>query len=165
MRSARRLIAFFSGLLLYCSAIGLSWLMLEGWLQQALRPHFSSYADTMMVAAGSVALLIFLLSVGWCYLSVRVPAGGRRPTTGWCLAGISAGCLGWVIVGAFVLALTRKDKHLTLVELLLVPTTPPLWGPFNALAVVAGLLLAGVLARRTAPPPRRSRRAMQTAQA
>ncbi len=164
MRSARRLMAFFSGALLYCSAVGLSWMLLEGWLQLAIRPYFRSYADTQMAAAGGVALLIFVISVGWCFVSLRVPVGSRRPTTAWLVGGIGAASLAWILFGAFALALAPKGKVVTVVSLLFVPTSPPLWGPLNGLAVLAGALLAGMLARRMAPP-RHARSSLQTAAA
>ena len=156
MRSSRRLMAFVSGLLLYCSANGLSWALLDGWLQHGMRPYFNSYASTLMAVAGGVALLILVLSAAWGFLTVRVPPGGRRPTTAWCLAGVGTAGMGWLMVGVFQLALTRQEKVLTMLDLLLTPSTPPLWGPLNTLAVLAGVLLAGVAARHLAPPPRRT---------
>ena len=161
MRSARRLTAFVSGLLLYCTAIAVSWTLLDGWLQHAVRPYFRSYADTLMATAGCVALLIFALSLGWSFLTVRVPPGSRRPATAWCLAGIGTAGMGWLMAGVFSLATVRRDTALTVIDMLLLPSTPPLWGPLNTAAVLAGTLLAGMLARRYAPPSRRGRPALQ----
>ena len=157
MRGVRRLIAFISGLLLYCTAIGLAYLLIDVWLLRALRPMFGTYNNTLYAVSAAVALLIFGLSVGWSFLTVRVPAGSRRPTTAWCLAGIGAASLGWVLVGAFGLALRPSGGPLSLIDLLLMPGTPPLWGPLNGLAVLCGALLAGAMARRLAPPPRVSK--------
>ncbi len=157
MRSVRRLIAFVSGLLLYSTAIGLAYLLIDAWLLRALRPVFGTYNNTLLALSGAVALLIFAISVGWSFLTVRVPAGSRRPTTAWCLAGIGAASLGWVLAGAFGLALRPSERAMSMIDLLLMPSTPPLWGPLNGLAVLAGALLAGVMARRLAPPPRVSK--------
>jgi hypothetical protein len=152
------LTAFVSGLLLYCAAIGLSYVLIDLWLLPMLRPLFRSYLWAALAVAGVAALLVFAMAVGWSFLTVRVPAGSRRPTTAWCLAGIGAGCLSWVVAGVFSLALNPMDKAMSVVDLLLIPSTPPLWGPLNSLAVVAGAMLAGSLARRIAPVPSRSAR-------
>lgn len=158
--SARRLVAFVSGLLLYCASVALSWTLLDGWLQHAMRPYFGSYEAMLITVSSGVALLIFVLSLGWCFLTVRVPPGSRRPTTPWCLAGIGTASMCWLLVGVLRLATVHGERTLTLVDLLFLPSTPPLWGPFNTLAVLAGVLLAGMLARRYAPPrtPRVPRR-------
>jgi len=165
MRSARRLTAFASGLLLYSGAMWLGWMLLDGWLQQIVRPYFTSYANRLMSCAGGVAALIFVIAVVWCFLTVRVPPGGRRPTTPWLLAGIGTAAMACLLAGVFRLALVRSETTLTVVDMLLLPTTPPLWGPLNGLAVLAGALVAGMLARRLAPPSRRSRVGLQAARA
>ena len=165
MRSTRRLIAFTSGLLLYCAAMWLGLTVLDGWLQQLVRPYFTSYANRLMSCAGGVALVVFVISVAWCFMTVRVPQGSRQPTTSWCLAGIGTAAMGWLMAGVLHLAVVRSDTTLTVVDMLLLPTTPPLWGPLNGVAVLLGALVAGMLARRLAPPQRRSRSALRAAAA
>lgn len=154
MRSVRRVGAFFSGVLLYSSVMGISSFLAK------LRLPIQIYAPlggrnsmlTVILEATVIALLMALLALVWSHLTV-VPRGplrrGHRPTTSWCVAGVVVGWLAWTIYGAIHFSLNPRSYGQPLYALLLSSNVPPLWGVLNVVAVLAAVLLAGHWAKRT----------------
>lgn len=150
MRHPARLGAFVSGMALYSSAM----LLVGAWAGLGL-PHGLMEAlggpeslELLLVEALIFALPLFLLAFGWSYVTVRPTRRGRRPTTAWCLAGLALAWLGWLLYGAAHAAVDGLPARSSVAEMLLSPTTPPLWGLLNGLAVLLGVLIAGALVRR-----------------
>lgn len=152
--SLRRLGALLSGLLLYCvvmlvvstlaalpsPAPLLSLLGLQATLAQEI------------AAATLLATPVFALALAWSYVTVRPYQRGRRPTTAWCLGGLSLAWLGWLFYGLVHASENSALGELPLSTLLLSSSVPPLWGVLNALAAMLGVGLAGTLAKRWMPP-------------
>ena len=167
MRSVRRVGAFFSGLLLYSSVMGISSflarLQLPGKIYASLGGRNSMVS--VILEALIIAMLAALLSLAWGYITV-VPRGplrrGHRPTTSWCVAGVTVGWLAWTIYGAIYFSLNPRSYGQPLYALLLSSSVPPLWGVLNGVAVLAAVLLAGHWATRSRDaalgPVRRSAR-------
>jgi hypothetical protein len=152
MRHSRHLGAFVSGLALYSAAVLLSGLLAGHHL---LGPYLSrlggdeSWARVFGEAA-VYAVPVFVLALGWAYVTLRPYRRGRRPTTGWCLSGFGLAWLGWLFYGVLLAAEGGQAGMLPISEMLLSPLVPPLWGLLNALVVLCGVLIAGALARRHA---------------
>jgi hypothetical protein len=159
MRSARRFGAFVSGLLLYSTVICVSGVLAEQQLPRELASLLGGHSSglSIFVTASAIALLMFAMAVGWSYVTVRPKRHGRRPTTSWCVAGIMTAWLGWVVYGALELSVAPRASSMPVGSWLLSSDMPPLWGVLNTLAVVAGAVLAGSLARRFAPPKNSNR--------
>ena len=155
MHTKRRLNAFVSGLLMYGGAVMLAVLIFDMGLVEQLTAQLGGRVNARIAVTGIVAVINFSLALAWAYSVLKVPQGSRRPMTAWCLSGVG---LAWLIAtlgGAFHLALTRGDKALFLVDVLLSPRTAPFWGPINIVVIVAAVVTAGAWALRTVPPSRR----------
>jgi hypothetical protein len=153
MLHTRRIGAFFSGLALYCAAMLMSRLLAE-----LLGPNDLFYvfggrdsASRIMGESLVYALPVFVLALGWSYLTVRPQRRGRRPTTGACIWGMGVAWLGWLFYGVFAAAQMPHYSSLSLTAMLLSSLVPPLWGLLNMVAALAGVVTAGSLARRFRP--------------
>ncbi|MDC6167132.1 hypothetical protein [Paucibacter sp. XJ19-41] len=150
MKHSRRIAAFASGLALYSTAV-----MLGGSLAglrlplglTALWGHSESLPQ-LLAEATVYALPIFALALSWSYVTLRPYRRGRWPATAWCLGGLGLAWLAWLLYGVVCAAETTSLVAMPLSTLLLSPQVPPLWGLLNGLAVLVGVLVAGVLARR-----------------
>jgi hypothetical protein len=157
MRHPARIGAFFSGLALYSTAM----LLVSagtGVRLPALMVDTLGGPDSLELLLGEAllfALPLFLLALAWSYVTVRPRRRGRPPTTAWCLAGMALAWLGWLLYGAAHAAVDELAVQHSVAELLLSPATPPLWGLLNGLAVLLGVLIAGMLVRRQLPPLQR----------
>lgn len=154
MRSVRRVGAFFSGVLLYGSVMGLSSVLAKVRLPVKVYTLLGGRTSmlTVILEAATIALLMGVVALVWAHVTV-VPRGpvrrGHRPTTSWCVAGLAVGWLAWTIYGAIYFSLNPKIYGQPLYALLLSSNVPPLWGVLNVLAVLVGVLLAGRWATRT----------------
>lgn len=154
MFSLRRLGALLSGLLLYCVVMlvvsTLASLPSPAPLlgQLGLRPSLPQE----IAAATLLATPVFVLALAWSYVTVRPYKRGRRPTTAWCMSGLGLSWLGWLLFGLLHASETSALGELPLSTLLLSSSVPPLWGLLNLLGAALGVLLAGALAARWAPP-------------
>ena len=154
MRSVRRVGAFFSGFLLYSSVMGISSFLAKVRLPPYVYVSMGGRTSVLTVIseASVIALLMALVAFLWSYITV-VPRGplrrGHRPTTSWCVAGVALSWFAWTIYGAIHFSLNPKIYGQPLYALLLSSTVPPLWGVLNVVAVLAAVLLAGHLAKRT----------------
>jgi hypothetical protein len=162
MRKMRPTAAFVSGLFLYSTAVWiggrLASLPLPPEYVEALGGRYSSlFISTESVV---IAVVMFGLALGWAFVTVRPWRPGRRPTTIACMTGIGCAWLGWVVYGAFDASAAVLPDSMPVGNWLLSSEMPPLWGVLNIMAIIAGVVFAGSLARRFAPPkPSRSMRA------
>lgn len=151
MRDARRVGAFFSGLILYCAAIGCGILLARVSLPDAVYKSLGGRDSlaTVLSEAAVIGLLLFLLALVWSYLTVRPRAKSksRHTTTAWCLSGLGLAWLGWLIYGVVNFALNPLGAQTPMSALLFSADVPPLWGLLNVVAVVSGAVVAGMLAR------------------
>jgi hypothetical protein len=152
MRHPARLGAFLSGAALYSVAVMLGGSLADRGLPAGLAAQLGQPESLQQLFGESllVAMPIFLMALAWSYVTVRPYRRGRRPPTAWCLGGLAMAWLGWLFYGAAYAAAEGLNGPDTWMALLLSPRQPPLWGLLNALAVLLGVLLAGVLARRHA---------------
>lgn len=150
MVSLRRLGALFSGLLLYSVVMllvsGLTELPSPAGLLGHLGLRQGPAIETGV--ALTIALPVLALALPWSYFTVRPLRRGRRPTTGWCIAGLILAWLGWLVYGLIHAAQSPDLSELPLHTLLLSSTVPPLWGALNGLAALLGVALGGKLAGR-----------------
>jgi len=153
MRNVRRAGAFFSGILLYSVAVGLSGFLASLRWPTAVYATIGPRASLPVVIgeASLIALLLFFIGLVWASATIR-PGGplrrGHRPTTGWCLGGMGLAWLSWTIYGAIYFSLHPRTYSQPLINLLLSSLTPPLWGVLNTVGVIGGAVLAGVMASR-----------------
>ncbi|MDN3919065.1 hypothetical protein [Roseateles violae] len=163
MRKERRLKALVSGLLLYTAAVGMAVRLAELQLLQPLYAGFGGPRSELSILceASWIALLMFVLALGWTYWTVRPSSTGRRPQTAWCLGGIAIAWLVGVVYGVLQVASGPGVTDMPVLAWLLSPEMPPLWGLLNTLALIAGVLLAGRRRATTlaasAPTPRMAR--------
>jgi len=147
--------AFISGLLIYGGAVVLANILFDFGLVDMLALSLDGRTNARIAVAGTASIINFMLAFAWAYSVVRVPVGGRRPLTPWCLSGVGMAWLIGTLGGVFHMVLNRGDQTLFVSDVLLSPRAAPFWGPYNVLAVVTAVTLAGVWALRTAPPSRR----------
>ncbi|MDC6167131.1 hypothetical protein [Paucibacter sp. XJ19-41] len=149
MQSLRTLGAFISGLAL-CSVGGL----LSVLLTRGPRPIGRGSLPDLLAEAAVFALLLFLLALGWSYLTLRSHRRSRRRSTACCLYGVGLAWLIWLLCGAAILAGDPPEPDLPSGEWLQVILMPLLWGLLSGLAMTAGVLLAALLGeRRLLSPP------------
>lgn len=150
MKAARRAIAFFSGALLYSVAVLAAMKYANTGLPRSWYVALGG-RNTLGVALGEavvIALLLFVLALGWSYLTLRPTRRRHRPYVAWLLAGIGLAWAGWLISGAFGFALQPRAYAAPLRTILLASNAAPLFGVLNILGVLAGAGLAGRFARR-----------------
>jgi hypothetical protein len=139
--------------LLYSAAVGASAFLAGVKLPRELYNFFGGRLSLQVVLGEAIviALLLMAFSLVWSYLTV-VPLGplrrGHRPTTSWCMGGVGVAWLGWTIYGAIYFSINPRTYTLPLINLLVSSVTPPLWGMFNVVGVVAGVWLAGRIVTR-----------------
>ena len=152
MHDARRAGAFFSGLFLYCAAIGCASMLADIHLPRDIAARLGGRDSLSVVGVEALclALLVFLGSLPWAYLSVKPARKSRRTSTPWFLSGVGLGWLGGLLYGTFYFALNPRSFE-SMNRLLLASDAPPLWGLLNILAVVSAAVLADKLARKFNP--------------
>lgn len=107
----------------------------------------------LLAEAGAFAILLFLLALGWSYLTLRSHRRSRRRTTACCLYGVSLAWLIWLLCGAAILASDPPEPDLPAGQWLQVILMPLLWGLLSGLAMTADVLLAALLSERRALSP------------
>lgn len=162
MKAARRSIAFFSGLLLYCFGAGAAMKYASTGLPRQVYAQLGgrNSLPVMLGEALAIALLLLLLATIWGYLTLRPQRRRHRPYLAWMMSGVGVAWAGWLIFGAFSFALKPRAYSAPLQSMLLSSNAAPLFGAFNIFAIVAGVWLAGRLAKRRQMklPSTRSRR-------
>lgn len=150
MKAARRAIAFISGALLYCFAAGAAMKYANTGLPRSWYAAMGGRGSLGVVfgEACGIALVLFVLALGWAYLTLRPTRRRHRPYVAWLLAGIGLAWAGWLISGAFNFALQPRAYSAPLRTILLASNAAPLFGVLNILAVMGGAWLAGRFAKR-----------------
>lgn len=153
MKNTRRFGAFTSGLALYGLAIGLAMLLAELRLPREVYGLLGGRHSLSVIVgeALAIAVAVFAFALAWAYLSLRPLRLGRRLAMRCCLSGLALAWLGGLIYGAVCFNDYPRTANLPISSLLLSSVTPPVWGLFNLLAVLAGALLAGSQLRRRPP--------------
>lgn len=150
MRSARRLAALLSGLLLYAVVMMLVHMLTELPSPTPLLRLLGMQSGVALetAAAALLAMPVFALALLWGHITVRPYRRGSRPTTAWCVSGLMLAWLGWLVYGLIRASETSALGQLPLSTLLLSSKVPPLWGLLNTVATLLGVLLAGGMAAR-----------------
>ncbi|CAM3978922.1 hypothetical protein [Roseateles saccharophilus] len=150
MKAARRSIAFVSGLLLYCFGAGAAMKYASTGLPRqvytALGGRFSLHV--MLGEALAIVFLLFLVATLWAFLTLRPSRRRHRPYVAWMMSGVGVAWAGWLIFGAFSFALKPRSYSAPLQTMLLSSDAAPLFGALNIFGVIAGIWLAGRLARK-----------------
>lgn len=167
MKAARRSIAFFSGLLLYCFGAGAAMKYASTGLPRQVYVQLGgrNSLPVMLGEAVAIAVLLFVIAAIWGYLTLRPQRRRHRPYIAWMMSGVGAAWAGWLIFGAFSFALKPRAYSAPLQSLLLSSNAAPLFGALNIFGVVAGVWLAGRWAkkRQMTLPSTRSRSRSQEA--
>jgi hypothetical protein len=150
MKAARRSIAFFSGLLLYCFGAGAAMKYASNGLPRQVYAQLGgrNSLQVMLGEAVAIALLLFILALIWGYLTLRPQRRRHRPYVAWMMSGIGVAWAGWLIFGAFSFALKPRAYSAPLQSMLLSSNAAPLFGALNIFGVVGGVWVAGSLAKR-----------------
>ncbi|NCT84192.1 MAG: hypothetical protein GXC94_13675 [Comamonadaceae bacterium] len=150
MKAARRSIAFVSGVLLYCfgAAAALKYASTGLPRQVYVQLGGRNSLPVMLGEAVAIAVLLFIVASIWAYLTLRPQRRRHRPYVAWMLSGVGTAWAGWLIFGAFSFALKPRAYSAPLQNMLLSSNAAPLFGALNIFAVVAGVWLAGHLAKR-----------------
>jgi len=150
MKAARRSIAFFSGLLLYCFGAGAAMKYASTGLPRQVYAQLGgrNSLPVMLGEALAVALLLFLIATVWGYLTLRPQRRRHRPYIAWMMSGVGVAWAGWLIFGAFSFALKPRAYSAPLQSMLLSSNAAPLFGALNIFGVVLGVWLAGRMAKR-----------------
>lgn len=150
MKSARRSVAFFSGVLLYSFCIGAAMKYASVGLPRSFYVTLGG-RNTLPVMLGeaiAIVALIFLVSVIWGYVTLRPARRRHRPYVAWMMSGIGLAWAGWLLFGAFSFAVKPRAYAAPMQTMLLSSSAAPLFGAFNIFGVVSGVWLAGAMARR-----------------
>lgn len=163
MKAARRSVAFFSGVLLYCFCAGAAMKYAATGLPRAVYVQLGGRNSLQVMLGEAVAIAVVLLLVAaiWGYLTLRPQRRRHRPYIAWMMSGVGAAWAGWLIFGAFSFALKPRAYSAPLQSMLLSSNAAPLFGALNIFGVVVGVWLAGRLAKRrqlSLPSTRSSRR-------
>ena len=162
MKAARRSIAFASGALLFCIGAGAAMQYAAIGLPRHLYVQFGgrNSPQVMLGEAVAIALVLFVLSVVWGYMTLRPARRRHRPYVAWMMAGVGLAWAGWLIFGAFSFAVKPRAYSAPLQTMLLSSNAAPLFGALNIFGVIGGVWVAGALARRKqlSLPSTRSRR-------
>ena len=162
MKAARRSIAFFSGVLLYCFGAGAAMQYATTGLPRQVYVALGgrNSLPVMLGEAIVIALLLFAIAVLWGYLTMRPTRRRHRPYVAWMMSGVGLAWVGWLIFGAFTFALKPRAYSAPLQTMLLSSSSAPLFGALNIFGVVGGVWLAGSFAKRRQMglPSTRSRR-------
>jgi hypothetical protein len=168
MKAARRSIAFFSGLLLYCFAAGAAMKYASTGLPRQVYVQLGgrNSLPVMLGEAVAIMLILFVIATIWAYLTLRPQRRRHRPYIAWMMSGVGAAWAGWLIFGAFSFALKPRAYSAPLQSLLLSSNAAPLFGALNIFGVIAGVWLAGRWAKKRQmklPSTRTRRRSQQAA--
>jgi hypothetical protein len=150
MKAARRSVAFFSGLLLYCFGAGAAMKYASTGLPRQVYAQLGG-RNSLQVVLGeaiAVALLLFVIALVWAYLTLRPQRRRHRPYVAWMMSGVGVAWAGWLIFGAFSFALKPRAYSAPLQSMLLSSNAAPLFGALNIFGVVGGVWVAGALAKR-----------------
>lgn len=162
MKAARRSIAFFSGLLLYCFGAGAAMKYASTGLPRQVYVTLGgrNSLQVMLGEALAIAALLFIVAAIWGYLTLRPQRRRHRPYVAWMMSGVGAAWACWLIFGAFSFALKPRAYSSPLQSMLLSSNAAPLFGALNIFGVVGGVWLAGHWAkkRQAGLPSTRSRR-------
>ncbi|MBW8744044.1 MAG: hypothetical protein JF628_06825 [Sphingomonas sp.] len=162
MKAARRSVAFFSGVLLYCFGAGAAMKYANTGLPRQVYTSLGgrSSLPVMLGEAVAIAALLFVAAAIWGYLTLRPQRRRHRPYVAWMMAGIGVAWAGWLIFGAFSFALKPRSYSAPLQSMLLSSNAAPLFGAMNIFGVIGGVWVAGALAKRrqVGLPTSRSRR-------
>lgn len=167
MKNQRRFAALLSGLVLYCAVIALSEMLAGLQLPSPLYRLLGGHGNAVLIAgqAGLIALLMFVLTLPWGYATILLARLSRGSSTAWCLGGVLAGWVAWVIYGSASFALNPISTDMPISSWLLSSLMPPLWGVLNIIAVLGATWLAGRLVQRIHPAPPSRRRSSGKTQA
>jgi hypothetical protein len=162
MKAARRSIAFFSGLLLYCFAAGAAMKYASTGLPRQVYVQLGgrNSLPVMLGEALAIMALLFIVAAIWGYLTLRPQRRRHRPYVAWMMSGIGVAWAGWLIFGAFSFALKPRAYSAPLQNMLLSSSAAPLFGALNIFGVIGGVWVAGRVAKRKQMglPSTRSRR-------
>jgi len=166
MKAARRSIAFFSGVLLYCFGAGAAMKYAATGLPRQVYVSLGgrNSMQVMLGEAVAIAVLLFIVAAIWGYLTLRPQRRRHRPYIAWMMSGVGTAWGGWLIFGAFSFALKPRAYSAPLQNILLSSNAAPLFGALNIVGVVAGVWLAGRWAKKRQiglPSSRASRRQAQ----
>lgn len=169
MKAARRSIAFFSGLLLYCFGAGAAMKYASTGLPRQVYVQLGgrNSLQVMLGEALAIMVILFIVATIWAYITLRPQRRRHRPYIAWMMSGVGAAWAGWLIFGAFSFALKPRAYSAPLQSLLLSSNAAPLFGALNIFGVVAGVWLAGRWAKKRQmklPSARLSRRSQAVAQ-
>lgn len=167
MKAARRSIAFFSGILLYCFGAGAAMKYASTGLPRQVYVQLGgrNSLQVMLGEALAIMAILFVVATIWAYITLRPQRRRHRPYIAWMMSGVGAAWAGWLIFGAFSFALKPRAYSAPLQSLLLSSNAAPLFGALNIFGVVAGVWLAGRWAkkRQMKLPSTRSARGSQAA--
>lgn len=150
MKAARRSIAFFSGVLLYCFGAGAAMKYAATGLPRQVYTQLGG-RNTLPVMLGEaivIALLLFVVAALWGYFTLRPSRRRHRPYVAWMLSGVGVAWAGWLIFGAFSFALKPRAYSAPLQTMLLSSNAAPLFGAMNIFGVIGGVWVAGMLAKK-----------------
>lgn len=150
MKSARRSAALVSGILLYCTAIGIGMSYANTGLPRSVYAALGgrNSLPVMLGEAIATAIVCFGLSLLWGYLTLRPSRRRHRPYLAWMMSGIGLAWASWLIFGAFQFALKPRAYAAPLQTVLLSSSAAPLFGVMNVFGVLGGVWLAGHFARK-----------------
>ncbi|HEY1090553.1 MAG TPA: hypothetical protein VGE47_05630 [Burkholderiaceae bacterium] len=154
-RAERRILAFLSGLVLYALAVALGReLGGMGLVPGSVRAALGGAGSTavLLLEALIYALPVFVLALAWAFITVRPWRKSRNTLTAWCLGGVALAWLAWLFYGVISFATQPPEVTVSISRMLFSPTMPPLFGVQFPAAIVAGVLLAGLLAQRAKTP-------------
>ncbi|MFT7775750.1 hypothetical protein [Roseateles sp.] len=150
MKAARRSIAFVSGVLLYCFGAAAAVKYASTGLPRQVYVQLGGRNSLPVMLGEAIAIAVVLLIVAliWAYLTLRPQRRRHKPYVAWMMSGVGAAWAGWLIFGAFSFALKPRAYSAPLQNMLLSSSAAPLFGALNIFGVVAGVWLAGRLAKR-----------------
>jgi hypothetical protein len=150
MKAARRSIAFFSGVLLYCAGAGAAMKYASTGLPRSVYVSLGgrNSLPVMLGEALAIAAVLFIIAAIWAYLTLRPQRRRHRPYVAWMMSGVGVAWAGWLIFGAFSFALKPRAYSAPLQTMLLSSSAAPLFGALNIFGVVGGVWLAGRVAKR-----------------
>lgn len=162
MKAARRSVAFFSGVLLYCAGIGAAMKYANTGLPRQVYATIGgrNSLPVMLGEAAVTAALLFVIAALWGYVTLRPARRRHRPYIAWMMSGVGLAWAGWLIFGAFDFALRPRSYSAPLQTMLLSSSAPPLFGALNVFGIIGGVWMAGSFAKRKqlGLPSSRSRR-------
>ncbi|MBV8037395.1 hypothetical protein [Roseateles sp.] len=150
MKAARRSIALVSGVLLYCACAGAAMKYANTGLPRQVYVQLGgrNSLPVMLGEAVAIAVVLFIVAAIWAYLTLRPQRRRHKPYVAWMMSGVGSAWAGWLIFGAFSFALKPRAYSAPLQNMLLSSGAAPLFGALNIFGVVAGVWLAGRLAKR-----------------